>query len=208
MESRIASGATAGSDPDEAELLAGLRAGDPQAYESIVRRFGGRMLAVARRILMNEDDAHDTVQEAFIAALRGMSGFAGESRLSTWLHRITVNAALMRLRRASRRQERTIETLLPRFLDDGHQAEPASEWQGSAEQMAQRAEVREQVRAGIEQLPEPYRVVLKLRDIEELTTDDTARLLAIAPGAVKVRLHRARQALRNLLDARLRGGVL
>ncbi len=208
MEPRIASGATAGSDPDEAELLAGLRAGDPQAYESIVRRFGGRMLAVARRILVNEDDAHDAVQEAFIAALRGMSGFAGESRLSTWLHRITVNAALMRLRRASRRQERSIETLLPRFLDDGHQAEPAAEWQGSAEQMAQRAEVREQVRAGIEQLPEPYRVVLKLRDIEELTTDDTARLLAIAPGAAKVRLHRARQALRNLLDARLRGGVL
>lgn len=198
----------AGAGDDEAALLAGLRGGQSWAYDALVRLYGGRMLAVARRLLADEDDAQDAVQEAFIAAHRGMSSFAGDSKLSTWLHRITVNAALMKLRKASRRQERSIESLLPRFLDDGHQAEPAVQWNESATELAQRAEVREQVRACVEQLPESHRTVLKLRDIEALSTEETARMLGIETGTAKVRLHRARQALRQLLDAAIRGGAL
>ncbi len=132
------------SDGDGA-LVERLRRGDPEAFEALVRQYGGRMLATARRLVGTEDDARDVVQEAFLAAFRAIDTFAGAARLSTWLHRIVVNGALMKLRSRRRRREESIEGLLPRFDDDGHWAEPAS-------------------------------------------------------SAVKTRLHRARQALRTLLE--------
>lgn len=185
-------------------LLAALRANDASAFEELVRRHGGRMLAAARRLLASEDDAQDVLQEAFIAAFRAIGSFEGKSQLGTWLHRIVVNAALMRLRARRRRPEQSIEALLPRFLDDGHQAEPAVEWRASAEDLLQRDEHRDLVRAAIDELPENYRTVLKLRDIEELDTQETADMLGIDANTVKVRLHRARQALRTLLDRHFR----
>src|SRR5207244_4090584 len=100
-------------------LVERLRAGDPEAYERLVRAYGGRMLATARRMAGNEDDARDVVQEAFIAAFRSIDGFAGAARLSTWLHRIVINAALMKLRSRRRRREESIDELLPRFDDEG-----------------------------------------------------------------------------------------
>ncbi|MCK6486697.1 MAG: sigma-70 family RNA polymerase sigma factor [Phycisphaerae bacterium] len=190
---------------DEPQLLTRLRAQEPAAFEQLVRRHGGWMLAVARRMLGSEDDARDAVQDALISAYRAMSGFQEQSRLSTWLHRIVVNAALMKLRKRDRRQERSIEELLPRFLDDGHPADPAVEWPISADELAQQRDTREMVRRCIAQLPENYRTVLMLRDIEELDTRETARLLGIEENAVKVRLHRARAALRKLLDEHFRG---
>ncbi|MGE0480905.1 MAG: RNA polymerase sigma factor [Phycisphaerae bacterium] len=185
-------------------LLAALRANDASAFEELVRRHGGRMLAAARRLLASEDDAQDVLQEAFIAAFRAIGSFEGKSQLGTWLHRIVVNAALMRLRARRRRPEQSIEALLPRFLDDGHQAEPAVEWRATAEDLLQRDEHRDLVRAAIDELPENYRTVLKLRDIEELDTQETADMLGIDANTVKVRLHRARQALRTLLDRHFR----
>jgi RNA polymerase sigma-70 factor (ECF subfamily) len=124
--------------------------------------------------------------------------------LSTWLHRIVASAALMKLRSRQRRPERSIEELLPKFLADGHQADPAVEWRDSAEAAALKAEDRAFVRDCIQQLPENYRTVLVLRDIEELDTDETARALGLSVPVVKTRLHRARQALRTLLDQRFR----
>lgn len=185
-------------------MLEALRAGDEGAYERLVRENSPRMLAVARRILRNEDDAQEVVQDAFLSAFRGLDRFAGGSRISTWLHRITVNAALMRLRTRRRKPETSIEELLPRFLEDGHHAEPPGAWRWSGEELLQRKEAREAVRAGIEKLPENYRNVLLLRDIEELDTAEVAELLEVTPGAVKTRLHRARQALQALIDPLLR----
>lgn len=196
----------AAADPaDEAQLVAGLRDNQADAFETLVRRYGGRMLPVARRILHDDDAAGEAVQEAFIAAFRAIGSFEGQSRLSTWLHRITVNAALMALRKQSRRRERPIETLLPRFLDDGHQADPPTEWQPRSPDAIESQETRETVRACIAALPETYRTVMMLRDIEGLDTQQTADVLKIEPGAVKVRLHRARQALRSLLEQAMRG---
>src|SRR5262249_28714174 len=103
------------------------------------------------------------------------------------------------------RPEQSIDRLLPAFLDDGHQSRPAAEWGQMADSPAEREETREFVRKSIDQLPENYQLVIRLRDIEELDTRETAELLGIEPNAVKVRLHRARQALRSLLDARFRG---
>ena len=110
-----------GSDgaASEVGLVARLRAGDESAYAELVRAQGPRMLAVARRLLRSDDDAADAVQEAFISAFRAIGNFEGGAKLSTWLHRIVVNAALMRLRNRARRPEVSIDELLPKFVEDG-----------------------------------------------------------------------------------------
>lgn len=179
-----------------------LRRNDAGAYERFVREFGGRMLSIARRMLNNEDDAQDAVQDAFVSAFKALATFDGRARLGTWLHRIVINASLMKLRTRRRRPETSIDALLPQFLQDGHQAQPATVWRQTAEDVVQSAEARALVRACIEQLPESYQTVLKLRDLEGLDTRDTAAILDMEENAVKVRLHRARLALRTLLNER------
>lgn len=190
--------------PDtERLLLDRLRRQEPAACEELVRSQTGRLLSVARRMLRNEDDARDAVQEGFMSAFRALDNFNGNCKLSTWLHRIVVNAALMKIRTRSRRPEDPIEDLLPHFLEDGHHAEPTSHWSNANELIEQR-ETRERVRAAIDRLPDSYRVVLLLRDIEELDTAETARALNLTPNTVKIRLHRARQALAKLLEPTFR----
>ncbi len=197
-------GGMANADPDDAALLARLRAGDEAAYEELVRAYGGRLLAVARRLLRNEDDAGDAVQDAFLSAFRALDGFEGGSRISTWLHRIVVNAALMKLRTKRRKPEHPIDDMLPGFLENGHLANPAGTWRELPEDLVGQSELRDLVLASIDQLPEGYRNVLLLRDIEELDTEETAAVLRMTANAVKTRLHRARQALRTLLEPQLR----
>lgn len=188
-------------------LLPRLRSGDPSAFEELVRRHMPQMLRVARRFLMNEEDARDAVQDAFVSAFRSIGSFEGTSMLATWLHRIVVNASLIKLRTRRRHPEEDIEPLLPKFAEDGHQAEPNVVWPEPADVTIERAETSSMVRAAIDRLPETYRVVLLLRDIEELEPAEVAEMLGITTNAVKIRLHRARQALRTLLDPQLRGGV-
>lgn len=184
----------------ERPFLERLRRNDEAAFEELVRRETPHLLAVARRLLRQEEDAQDAVQQAFLSAFRALPSFNGHCRLTTWLHRIVTNMALMKLRSRSRKPEQTIEDLLPRFLEDGHHAEPMSDWSVAADRLMEKREVRQQVRAAIEQLPDTFRAVLLLRDIEELDTEETARLLGLTTGAVKTRLHRARQALAALLE--------
>lgn len=193
---------------DERELLARLRAGDDRAYERLVREQGGRLLAVARRFLRNEEDARDCLQECFVQAFRALPRFEGNSKLSTWLHRILVNAALMKLRSRRARPEEPIEPLLPEFLADGHSAVSYRDWSPGADELLERDEVRRIVRVAIDRLPEGYRTVLVLRDLEDLDTAEVAELLGVTANAIKIRLHRARQALRQLLDVQLREGGL
>jgi RNA polymerase sigma-70 factor (ECF subfamily) len=188
----------------DALLLARLRAGEAAAYDEFVRAHSPRMLAVTRRILNSEEDAKDAVQDAFVSAFRGLPNFEGGSLLSTWLHRIAVNAALMKLRTRKRKPERSIETLLPQYLEDGHHAEQFQEWNLPVDKRLMRAEMCAVVRQCIGELPENYRTVLILRDIEELDTDEAAERLGLTPNAVKIRLHRARLALRALLDPHFR----
>lgn len=194
-------------EQDEAALLAGLRAGSDAAYEELVRTTSTRLLAVARRIVGSDEDARDVVQEAFISAFKALGGFEGHAKLSTWLHRIVVNKALMRLRTRKRKPEEPIEPLLPSFKEDGHQAQPTADWHDGADVTLERAETRAFVRSQIERLPDTYRTVLLLRDIEEMNTPETAVMLGITENAVKIRLHRARQALRALLAERFGGAA-
>lgn len=188
----------------ERDLVARLRAGDELAAELLVRQYGGRMLSVARRMLRCEEDARDAVQEAFLCAFRSLAGFEESAGIGTWLHRIVVNAALMRLRSAKRRPETPIEPLLPQFDDTGHHVDMPRPWALSAEAALAQREILDHVRAAIEKLPDAYRTVLLLREIEELSTDEVAALLGITPTAVKLRLHRARLALRQLCDPIMR----
>lgn len=187
----------------EAALLERLRRGDEEACEILVRTHSGRLLSVARRYLKCEEDARDAVQEGFVAAFRAIGRFEGGSSLSTWLHRIVINACLMKLRSSRRRPETSIEDLLPKFDESGHRVAEPEEWRESAETALDRSQTRSRVREAIAQLPEHYRSVLLLRDIEELSTAEAARLLNLTENAVKIRLHRARQALRTLLGSAL-----
>jgi RNA polymerase sigma-70 factor (ECF subfamily) len=202
----MTSGDTAASVPEEETLVAALKARDPDAFETLVRLHAPRLLAVSRRMLDNEEDARDAVQDAFVSAFRSIDRFQGQSKISTWLHRIVVNMSLMRLRTRRRKPEESLEPLLPTFTDDGHHAQQFSAWEESADRLVEREETRRLVRDTILGLPEQYREVLVLRDIQELDTNETARELGITPNAVKIRLHRARQALRTKLDEHLRRG--
>ncbi|MBX3356927.1 MAG: sigma-70 family RNA polymerase sigma factor [Phycisphaeraceae bacterium] len=204
---RPGSTASPHADP-EADLLARLRSGDEAAFDHVVREYGPRMLAVARRYLRSEADAQDAVQDAFLSAFKAIASFEGTSRLSTWLHRIAVNAALMKRRTDSRHPAGSIEGLLPAFDESGHHAVAPSPWRQPPTNRLDRDELASIIRSCIDRLPEPYRLVLLLRDIEELDTAQTAAHLGLTDAAVKTRLHRARQALRTLLDPYMRDGSL
>jgi RNA polymerase sigma-70 factor (ECF subfamily) len=186
---------------DDPEFVARLKKGEPAAFEKLVRDNSPRLLIVARRFLPIEADALDALQDAFLSAFKALPAFDGNSRVSTWLHRIVVNACLMKIRSRSRRPETQVSDDLP-ILESGA-SRGGKQLITAAELAAQRAETRELVRKTIEELPEAYRTVLLLRDIEEFDTEQVARMMELSAGAVKTRLHRARLALRELLLNRL-----
>jgi RNA polymerase sigma-70 factor (ECF subfamily) len=169
-----------------------------------VRGQTAHMLAVARRFFRNEDDARDAVQDAFLSAFRALDRFEGACRLSTWLHRIVVNACLMKLRARRRKPEQAIDDLLPTFKVDGHHTATFVDWSPTIHEVLEREETRALVRECIGQLPETYRTALLARDIEGMELEDIAAMLNVTPNAVKIRVHRARQALRSLVDPHFR----
>jgi RNA polymerase sigma-70 factor (ECF subfamily) len=192
------------SEVDDRELIARLKAGDGDAFEEAVRTYSSRLLAVTRRILNNDEEARDALQDTFLSAFRAIQSFEGDARLSTWLHRIAVNAALMKVRTRKRKPERSIEELLPAFREDGHHAEGFVAWEPPVDVAMEIAHNRALVRECIAELPEQYRMVLMMRDIEDIDTAEIAAMLGVTPNAVKIRLHRARQALRTLLAPHFR----
>jgi RNA polymerase sigma-70 factor (ECF subfamily) len=192
-------------ESDDPAFVAKLRTGDHAAFEQLVRQSADRLLAVARRFLPEESDAQDAVQDAFISAFRALPKFDGGSKLSTWLHRIVVNASLMKLRTRRRHPEVRMEDLMPRFGDEGHHESMPVQWRDAPESGEERRETLAMIRELILELPEDFRDVILLRDIEQLDTRAAAEMLGLTPSAVKTRLHRARMALRTLLDERMAG---
>jgi RNA polymerase sigma-70 factor, ECF subfamily len=187
---------------EDLDLVERLRRGDNTAYEEVVRKFGGRLLSTAQRFLRSEDDARDALQDALLSAVKSIDRFKGNSQLSTWLHRIVINSALGILREKRRRcagQQVPIEDMLPRFDADG--AWLVESPQTIAVHVAfEASETRAMVRKCIARLPDHYRLVLMLRDVEEFATDEVAEMLGLTLTNVKVRLHRARQALKALIE--------
>ena len=194
-------------DAGDQTLLARLRAGDEAAFAEWVGRETPKLLGTVRRLLRDEEDARDAVQDAFLQAFRALESFSGHSRLSTWLHRIAINAALTQLRRRKVRPETSIEELLPSFHADGHRADPGPAWPEPQDHTIEGAELSRILEECYALLPERHRIVLLLRDLEGLDTKETAALLGVGADAVKMRLHRARQALRTLLEPYVLAGV-
>ena len=184
----------------ERSLVARLKAGEDAAFEELVRAHGPRMLAVARRFLPQEADAQDALQDALVNVVRAVHTFDCNSRLTTWLHRVVVNAALMRIRSRSRRSERCMEA---GAVEVASQPRGRAAWAWSASDLLSKAELREIVREEIARLPEPHRVVLMLRDVEGLELREIASLVDAGLTTVKMRLHHGRRALRAALEPRL-----
>jgi RNA polymerase sigma-70 factor (ECF subfamily) len=165
---------------------------DLVAFEQLVEEYGDRVYNIALRITGSPTDAEDAMQDAFLSALRGWRAFRGEASPTTWLYRIAVNAALQRVR-----PSRSVEYLGE--IDDGDREEIA-DWTGDVPMAAVRSELIAELERGIGQLHPDLRVVLVLRDVEGLSTAETAASLDLSEAAVKSRLHRARVILRDLLS--------
>jgi RNA polymerase sigma-70 factor, ECF subfamily len=189
---------------DEASLVAAAKAGDIRAFESLVRRYEGRIYRLTYNITQNREDAEDSTQDAFLKSYQHLPDFQGDSRFYTWLVRIAVNEALMKLRRRRPNELsldesiQTDEDIIPREIED---------WGPKPDQKFEQAELQVILARSIAQLEPPYRIVFQLRDIEELSTEETARLLGLSIPAVKSRLLRARLKLRHSLDQLFRGGA-
>ena len=192
---------------DEALLIERLRTGCNRAAERLVRDHAGWMLSVARRYVKEDALAEDCVQEAFLSAFSNIDEFEGRSSLKTWLHRITVNAALMKLRSLRRHDSQSIDELLPEFDANDCRIEAPWHHMATPAELLERKDTRALIAAMIGELPDGYRIILLLRDIEERSTTEVAELLGLSESNVKVRLHRARAALKKLLEPILRREV-
>ena len=183
----------------EAVLLLQLRSGDQPATERFVREHAGWMLALAQRHVRDASLAEDCVQEAFLQAFRSIGEFEGRSALKSWLHRIVINTALMKLRSRRCALEQPVDDILPHIDRDCCRIQASWADMATPHEMLERKEVRDLVVAKMMELPDSYRIVLLLRDIEGMSTEETAKALAMTEGAVKVRLHRARAAFKALV---------
>jgi RNA polymerase sigma-70 factor (ECF subfamily) len=189
------------ADLVEVRLVERLRAGDDDAYRELLQIYGGRLLVVARRLMRDEEDARDCVQDAFLSAFRSIERFEAKAQLGTWLHRVAVNACLTRLRVRKRKRQEIVDPQTAKFDEYGFRNGPSDLHPLSVEDLLEQEEVREKVLEAIDGLPESYRIVLLLRDIEEFSTAETAEKLEMTSGAVKVRLHRARLALKEQIGS-------
>ena len=196
--------------PEDAsdEVLAECAAlGNHQAFDTLALRYQAQIYRLACR-LVGVDDALDVVQEAFLSAFKHVGTFRRESTFSTWLYRIATNAALMHRRSRARRRADSLDAFLPTFNVDGsHRGTPAAlQVAARADELLDRRLVAEKVRAVLDQLPDSSRDAFVLRDLEELSTAEVARILDLEPAAVRQRVHRARVILRGLLSA-MTGGA-
>jgi RNA polymerase sigma-70 factor (ECF subfamily) len=179
------------------QLVEMARAGDPDAFPFLVKKYSRRILRVGRNITNNDEDAEDVLQEAFLKAYTHLDSFQGNSKFYTWLVRIAMNEALMKLRK--RKGDKVIS--LDEQLDTGEDTvtREIAVWEGNPEDRYSQEELREILDKSVASLPEAFRTVFVLRDVEELSTEETAEVLNLSIPAVKSRLLRARLQLREKL---------
>jgi RNA polymerase sigma-70 factor (ECF subfamily) len=190
-------------DPSDVVLFEQLRAGGAAALEPLMSRFASRVYRVATGICGSPSDAEEVVQDVFLALFHKAGSFEGRAALGTWLYRIAVNMSLNKRRGKRAEVEQPLEDLLPTFREDGHRQGDRSfllaDWSTMPDQALLSKEGREVIRAAVDRLPEHYRTILLLRDVEELPSEEVAEILGESVASVKSRLHRARMALREQL---------
>jgi RNA polymerase sigma-70 factor, ECF subfamily len=187
---------------DEAALIAAILAGDSQFYHELIRPYERTVYMTALSLMKNEADAEEIAQEAFLKAFRKISTFRAESKFGTWLISIVINEARARLRRQAIVPMESIDDT----SDQGTGISPAllRDWREIPLQAVEQKEIREMLQGAVLNLPDIYRQVFLLRDVEELSVAETAEALAISVPAVKVRLHRARILLQKQLSPLLK----
>jgi len=180
-----------------------MRQGDPAALEALMRLYSGRVYRLAHGITRNSADAEEVVQDVFLSVIRKAGSFEGRSAVGSWIYRITANAALNKRRGKRAEVETSLEELLPTYKPDGHRdgdrAWVLADWSQNPEEDLLSNESRESLGRAIEMLPQHYRAVLVLRDVEGLSNEETAEALGESVASVKSRLHRSRMALREQL---------
>ncbi len=193
----MSAGLSNGDGIDDAALVSRAQGGDASAFGALVNRHERKIFRLARNITQNPEDAEDVLQETFLKAYEHLNEFQGHSKFYTWLVRIAVNQALMRLRK--RKTDRSVS--LDETFDTGEETvtREIAVWAGDPEQLCSQVELRGILVSAIEDLPPVFRTVFALRDIEELSTEETAALLKLSIPAVKSRLLRARLHLREKL---------
>jgi RNA polymerase sigma-70 factor (ECF subfamily) len=182
---------------DESVLVAQAKAGDQNAFTELVNRYERKIYRLAKNITQNDEDAEDVLQDAFLKAYTHLDNFKGDSKFYTWIVRIAVNEALMRLRK--RKTDRTVPLDEPVELGEETVQREIAVWEDNPEQQYSQEEWRRILDEAVESLKPDFRTVFVLRDIEELSTEETAETLGISVPAVKSRLLRARLALRERL---------
>jgi RNA polymerase sigma-70 factor (ECF subfamily) len=187
---------------DDAKLVGRLQAGDHKAFRELVRRHQARVHRLALRLMGDEARAQDAMQDAFLQVFRKIHEFQDQSAFTTWLHRVTVNAALMRLRSTRRRRETSLEDASPRYGETGEIAEPIDDWSRRVDDDVIDRDLARHAAKAVDALPEAYRTVFILRELEDLSSAETAEILSLSVPTVKTRLHRARLALRKALGER------
>ena len=202
MSAAAPTGASAESKPGaltDEQLVAQAQLGDLSAFETLVERHEEKLYRLAMRLLRNDTDAREVLQDAFLSAWQKLGEFAGRAQFGSWIYRVTLNTALMLLRSRRRRPTVSVEDVPEAAVDEalatGYQ-HGASDWTRRPDEQLQSEELKDHIKTALDQLPEILRVVFVLRDVEELSTEETADALGITPQAVKTRLHRARLALR------------
>ena len=192
---------------EETRLVDRLRGGDATALEGLMREYASRVYRLAFGITRNHGDAEEVVQDVFLTLATKSAMFEGRAALGSWVYRITTNAALNKRRGKRHEVETSLEEHLPAFMADGHREGDRSfllaDWSQNPERELLSGEARRTLERALDGLPEGYRAVLVLREVEELANEEVAELLGESIGSVKSRLHRARQALREQLTRAL-----
>jgi len=183
---------------DEKQWLAAVRRGDARALRKLVDLYSPKLYNVALRILRHAEDAEDAVQEALLTAINKLDQFDGRSSFFTWIYRIAVNASLMALRKRRSRSRREESFEVPRYAE--LRRREFADWGADPARKILNAEMQQVMEQAIDRLPEKYRVVFVLRDLEGQATQATSQLLGITPANVKIRLMRARMFLRERLE--------
>ena len=182
----------------EAELIARIVGGEKELFHELIRPYERMVYLTVLSIVKNEADAEDGAQEAVINAYRHLGSFRSEAKFSTWLTTIAINEGKKRLRKAKAAVENSLEEEAEE--KEGHYTPaPLTDWRGVPLEALERQELRDALRKAVASLPDNYRQVFTLRDLEELNTEETAEALGLTPGVVKVRLHRARILLQKQL---------
>ena len=167
--------------------------------EIVFQQYAPRVYSLARRMLGNDTDAEDVTQDVLLQVVRKLDTFRGEADFPTWLHRVTVNMALAHRGKRARREEREVQDPLQTIADNGQHKDPVNDWNIEPDQVAMNRETHELVESAIGEMPEIYRDVYVLADVEGLTNPEIGELLGLSVPAVKSRLHRGRLFMRNAL---------